>query len=653
MPYGPYLYPATTTYPGAAVYPGQGDVLLTRPEAQVLVSFDDYDQTPAWQDVTARTFNFRSSRGREDELQEISAGTGSVLFDNRDLYFKAGGGSPVYPSASTYPSTSVFPGGGITGPMNRIWIREYFNGKIRTLFQGYADNYNFTWEALAERAQMNVVDEFTVLVQKGLLRNDPDVDTYADIVAFDEAVGYWKMDDDPALMSFQGTGGTLFADFSVTASTDGPILGDKGGKFQYKSAVVPSGQQIISDPLGATDPGSVDNLDEFTIELWVKNTSGLPGTERMLVRGPGDGAVEQYAVSYLTTGQINFFARNSALSDIDVTGGLILKDTRWHHLVCTIEGGKLKIYIDAVNVGETNWTSPFGTHAADEFWQVPEGGSGAADLLLSNVAFYRKGLTSDRVQAHYDAASHGFIVQDTNARISQILDTIGSTVPRAIWQGEYEIVPTFQHGQDALSEIRQAVLAEQGDALFFHGADVIAVDSAPNPRGFKLVFLAGNHRDYPPYTNVKATFADSGFTAAPEPSYTYLELTRDYSQAFLINEWAITDGYGFLSLWDAGTSERYGPHPRSLTIPTPEVDPGAMQKLLTKYGLPMERITSILLDTSEAATAEALFELELGDQVRVVYGPSNLDQRSFIQKIDWNGANDARPWTCRLSLSPL
>lgn len=653
MPYGPFLYPGAATYPDATTYPGQGDYTISRPEVQVLVAFDDLAQPASWNDVTGRVLDFSTSRGRDSELEELSAGTGRVRFNNKDGFFIPGTSSPLYPSAGTYPGSGTYPGGGSASPMNRLWIKENFNGKVRTLFYGYADSYDFTWDFMAERATVNAVDEFSRLALKALPRNDPDVESYADVVAFDEAVGYWKLADDPALEVYQGTGGSLMVAGSVTASTDGPIVGDKGGKAAYKSAVVLSTNQLRSDALSESDAGSVDGIDEFTIELWAKVTSGLPLSERNLVVGPKDAVEEQYRVSYKTNGAIRFFTRNGAAATVDINGGTVTNDGVWHHIVCTITGGSQRIYIDQAEVASSAFTAPFGSHVDGEIWRLGDTGGSGAPWRFSNVAQYRKGLPVARVQAHYAAMGRGFPLQDTDDRVNSILD-IGASVsraPRAVRAGQHQIVPTYQHGQDYLSELRQAVLAESGDSVFFHGSD--STDSAAVKGVFKLVFLDADYRSAAPWNMVTATFSDQA-VSGDRSSVAYLGLERDFSQAFLFNDFTLTDGYGFASrVFDPGSIDRYGDHPRSLTIPQPTLGGSVSSSLLLKYKFPFERVTAILVDTSDASVSDVVFDLEIGDQVRVIYSPSHIDQRAYVQKIEWSAVNDGRPWTCRLGISPL
>lgn len=662
MPYGPFLYPGATTYPGSTTYPGQGDLNETRPELQVLVTFDDASVgNPGWSDVTGRTFNFRTTRGRDDELAEISAGTASALFDNKNRFFLPGTASPLYPGSSTYPGTGpfggTFPGGGGAGPMNRLWIREFFNAKTRTLFYGYADSYDFAWDFLAERATLNASDEFKILALARLPRNTPDVESYADVVQFDNPTGYWRFNDEAGVTEFQGTGGTLrYSGTPPTRSTASPVTGDLGRNLGQLSVIPATDALLTTDVVDAHAVGDAAGLTGFTVELWFRIQNGPPTSIDYLAAGPDrTGSLPQYTLSVKSTGQLEWIVDGT--SGTTLTAGSVYMPSGfspWHHVVAVKDGTTLRLYLDGTQVGSQAYTGSVGAVVGNAFRLNGTGGN-SKSINYDEVAWYPYALSSGRVAEHYASASRGFPAQSVTDRLNAVLDVSGSSVNRNFRTSQQTITPTFQHGQDALSEIRQAVQAEGKDSMVFAGP----TDPTPFFTGQNgLVFLDANHRSFSPWNTVQAVFADpasSPNVPANMAVIPYLEMQRDYSETFLFNKITVNDLLGNTATIDDGPSNtRYGEHAKEFTIGTSGGGVANIaQALLDKYKLPMERVTSITVDTTNPDSADALFDLELGDQVRVIYSPSGIDQRAFIQKIEWSGANDGRPWLCRLALSPL
>ncbi len=174
---GDAITPSNNLYPGAGTFAGQGFL----PLLLVMYSTDDAaTPVPTWTYVPdARVRSFSISRGRETQLQEVDAGTASLVLDNRNRAF-----DPLVNSAIR--------------PMNRFWLREQFSGVTESLFYGYAESYDQSWPGWGgsdAEVQVSLVDEFKVLALEALPVTSPPRDNYSDVVQADEPAGYWSMDD--------------------------------------------------------------------------------------------------------------------------------------------------------------------------------------------------------------------------------------------------------------------------------------------------------------------------------------------------------------------------------------------------------------------------------------------------------------------------
>jgi hypothetical protein len=157
---------------------GQGNT----PEAWVLYSTSDVtDTSPVWVDATAKLRGFSVSRGRENELNSIDAGTATVALNNRNRTF-----DPAFNS-------------GIR-PLNRWWIREQFSGETQDMFVGYAEAYKQEYPPPGFSDAVTTVtcsDEFKLLSLDALPTTSPPRANYVEVVMFDRPAGFWGLTEPP------------------------------------------------------------------------------------------------------------------------------------------------------------------------------------------------------------------------------------------------------------------------------------------------------------------------------------------------------------------------------------------------------------------------------------------------------------------------
>lgn len=648
------LYPSATTYPSSTTWPGTSDDVLVvplRPELSVLVNFQDVSVAPTvWEDVTGRVRSFATSRGRDNELTEVSAGTATVTLENQDRFFEPGQSTPLFPSASTYPGIGVFPGAGSARPMNRVWIREQFAGHTETLFYGYADSWDYSWPAPGfsdALATVSATDEMKVLALDQLpILAWADKTNYQEVVEASFPVGYWRLRDLAATRVQTPVVGENMIVSGTNANVASPVVGDGG----YGMSLA-NGAQAKHTEVQAGDSFDLSGSQEFGIEFWFRFANGGVGASRTLIQPPLAGAgFNSWAVKFTASNQIQVIASDASLRT--VTSGALAENT-WYYIAVTTFSGMIRLFVNAVEVSTDTWAGPLiaGVDTANDSFAIGPVAS-SETYSFAELALYRRAF--DRAQDHYtDAIARGFPQQNVKARINAVLEASSSRAPRLLETGVRDIVPTFMHGQAPLDEIRDAVNAENDTAMFFVGAarkGGTLLDS-PGP----VIFLDAAHRFRSPWNTIQATFSDT-FAVKPDEFLPYLDLETDYTESFLYNDLNVTrDGGITQNTYDATSVARYYKRPLSISGLKVLVDSDAYNiavALLGKYKDPMQRVTAILLDTSDIAVAATVFELDLGDKVRVVWSTGGIDQTLFIQKIDVEGANDGRPWRIRLGVSP-
>jgi len=477
---------------------------------------------------------------------------------------------------------------------------------------------------------------------------------YEDVILYDLPSGYWRLDEASATIGRAAAGPELLTISAgtgpsvVTRDVPSAIVGDNGAcaKFPENTSALSFLQTAPFDAGATCDPSL---LSEFTIECWFKTDNVNPGATDNLIVGPTGTAMggPAWRLQFnVTTGCLSIRARNAANTEVTATSGALAAN-RWYHVVGVLVGGNLLLYLDGVQVASVAFTGAFPATmiAASNQITLSRSSSAATGIRwLDEVAFYRTGLSAARILAHYQAgAQRGFPrSQLPGDRANAVLDSIASHAPRSIRTGTRAMTGAYMRGQPPLDELRAARSAENVDAMLFVS------------RSGAVVLLDAGHRAVGPWSTVQATFDDDG-TDLP-----YMDLSVDYSETFLVNEWNVTRTDGLKqTASDATSIARYFKRSRSITDLPIILDADAADiatALLAKYKDPLTRITSIAFTTAIPDVTEAVLARELGDRIRVFRTPpgggARIDQTLFIQHIHIEGASDGQPWRIEWGVSP-
>lgn len=598
-------------------FPGTVHPEQDKPEHEVLISFDDASVlTPTWHYVTSFMRGYTINRGRGNELSRVDAGTETITLDNRDRRF-----DPTYADGPYYPNVT---------PMNRVWHRVRYAGETVDVFKGYVESWPQAWpNKVADAvATVTAVDEFKVLALDHLPTTDPPRDTYADLVAFDNPSGYWRLGDDPATrQSTAATGPTLTCagtDVAFVSSADGAIVGEVlDGPYASLSGPMSgaAAPRVAVEP----DDGTVNlaDLTSLTIEMWVKSAVGVGGLPAIF--GPAiDGSFNpQFSLKANGSNLLEFKLWNDSAASGTVTAATVITDGIWHHIVGVLSGGTMTLYMDAVILGTASLSGKIAAVPSSSFVSI----SPVSLRFVDEVAIYRYALTADRIMAHYAAGvARGFATgQASGARIGAILDAAGSHAPRDLQAGQRTVTGRYMAGQDPLSELRIAETAEAVDAVLFVS------------RGGEVTFLDAAHRSSAPYDAPVVTFADDDTVDALK----YTDLQVDYSDSYLANDWSVTrTGGTIMQATDSASVDRYLSRPQSLTDLALTDDSDAQDvadEMLAKYKAPFLRVTSISPRTSDLEAFLPIMTRDVGDRIRVIRNPPGggdpIDTEVFLQGI--------------------
>lgn len=219
---------------------------------------------------------------------------------------------------------------------------------------------------------------------------------YPDEVLADNPVAYYR---------FEETSGTTANDSSASGTNDGTYV---NGVLLNQSGV--SSETGLAARFDGSDdyvntPNSVGG--DFTLEAWINTTAdSLGGTHAYEGNGilwsDVTGTANDFVVAILDD-RLAFTTGNP---DTTVTGGPLLNDGRWHHIVVVRDQGVgVSAYVDGnlIGTGSTN------NNALTANSEIHIGGNTLDSQFfegrIDEVAYYASALGADRIDAHYDAAS--------------------------------------------------------------------------------------------------------------------------------------------------------------------------------------------------------------------------------------------------------
>jgi len=150
----------------------------------------------------------------------------------------------------------------------------------------------------------------------------------------------------------------------------------------------------VDDMVGAWGAG-IDDLQQLTIDAWVKHNSSPPRIIQRYVTLLGEKAVLRY------DGGLHFYMRiDESLHHIFVND--VLQDESFHHVAGTYDGSFMRLYLDGEEVGNLSISGTVGYGNGVVF------GNGEPFFgLIDEVEIYNRALGASEIQAIYDAGSEG------------------------------------------------------------------------------------------------------------------------------------------------------------------------------------------------------------------------------------------------------
>lgn len=416
---------------------------------------------PSWEDITTLVRSGRVSRGRQSEFDRTSAGTMSLVVDNRDRLF-----DPEHNSNAR--------------PNRRIRVTVGSGADERPVFDGLIDAmpqaYRGPGDALV---QLTATDAFKLLAKFEL------DEIYGPVVEADNPYLWWRLGDELSLATEAAdwSGNNRPGTIKGTPTSSGSLIADGPGGMSFDG----QGDNTEGSSDGVVGPGLTLATAPATVECWVRTSKY--GENYSFICGQTTTPGPTTFNHILSLGMDNDTGLPQALALFGnfnkiVTGTTVLRDTGIHHLVATIDTDlKLRLYVDGDLEGVSSASSGLSMDSSGAFRvaKTPvrgENGVGTAYRSFKGevceVALYNTALSLSRVQAHYAAGSAPWAGDSTGERVDRILDFVGwRSDERSIETGASTLGAAVNTaGQSALDHLLAVEETEQG--RFFIDGDGVA-----------------------------------------------------------------------------------------------------------------------------------------------------------------------------------
>lgn len=529
-----YTNGVSASYSGVmvAVYSQGGLPVNANPAWPVLKAYGAFGYTPeepstppAWTDISGRFVGFNGPRGRDFELNELTAADVQAVFDNND--------------------GAMSPGGSLGADLiTPVWITETWQGRVYTLFRGLITSLPQTWDFQRGFVKAALSDEFAKLPQiliPGCMIMEALFDKPVSLWALNEqqgavAASNWSGRSAQTLVQVQGVQGAGQAATVQTVNFFGQLIpvgnttttGGKNAKTTTTATAFTSG--FGQSPSGAY-PAGLDGTQDTVwgnastagagTALQDQNDSTLPLTSTGAYYGVWAQILNMQAnitsgatlmvLDNSSTGNNFLWLYYNGATSVTVSQGVSwtvqatytvpnLCDSGWHHWAFTVStGGTVTTYLDGVALGSFAGAFPAGTPNRLTF-----GGNATATsspgfftgyMYLGGA--YDRVIDAERIASHYQSGATGFGDELSGTRIQRVLAWARWSAPQAVDQGvSMQQIFNYLGGGYGSSGLSGAIgnFATAGGAVgLAQGAqaDMTAQDVANTEAGTLLAMTAG------------------------------------------------------------------------------------------------------------------------------------------------------------------
>ena len=274
-----------------------------------------------------------------------------------------------------------------------------------------------------------------VLLWTALAGGTQPYETYEAKVAEDSPAAQFRFNDASGSSKVADSVGSFTAtNNGIKLAEEGPFAGSKSGSF-------------ASSAYAALPSSPLSSATAFTAEAWVDWNGGASYKQAIFDFGSSSTNYMYLTPASSLSGHPMLFEIRTSSKTFQVTA-TTLASKKWEYVaVSESSGGVLNLYLNGEKVGETKSVtispSSLGSVSKDWLGKSVISGEPFYEGRLSNVAFYTKALSTERILAHYNAAE--FPVNTVLPTISGTArDGSTLTAKPETWTGLTPITYTYQ-----------------------------------------------------------------------------------------------------------------------------------------------------------------------------------------------------------------
>ncbi len=579
---------------------------------------------PTWVDVSAYVRGIDINRGRSNDLDAFTAGTASVILDNRDGRFN--------------PSNTAGPYSPNVRPRKQIRIRATYGATTYPLFRGYVQTWPQDYPAMGKDAVTTVTAVDALALLGGM--TIPVDEMTARIAAGELPAPYFRYKmgdtntDTPRYVDVSGNGRDMPAgSFLAVGPQLARYLDDASSAFAFGNGT-----------LGQTVAGT--GSTSWTVAFWMQSTQvGASATSYATIfsMGVAEQIPTRIAIDdsgYLYAKGFDFIPgiSPSARSSVKVNDGIP------HHVAVVSTGGSgFTIYIDGINRTVTIVSASAGNSGVVTIARPPisNNAAGATDLdyygYLQELIYWQSSLTAAQVGFVYGCGTGLATGELTSARFSRLLTSVWSGAPTAITTGN-GYCSTAEYNTNALAALQKVANTE--GALFF-------VDRAGS------ITLRNRY-----YSQTATEGKTSQATFGDDTGVGYESMGFRYDADQMANTYVVNSGIGVPQTGSNSSSvTSYGRRTQNVDTLLSTADAlGMAQGLAMQYGEPVLRSLPFMVNLNKdtATTAPAVLNLELGFAVTLRRNANGVTS-PVVQTLTLNAiSHSIRPgtWLTTLDGSP-
>ena len=459
----------------------------------------------------------------------------------------------------------------------------------------------------------------------------PDAQSYADVVAFDQPWGYWRLGDPEgtrAVAQFRisrrtvGKGkrrrqvkvrqraGTRYLTAAEAGGVSGPAgvytglpqLGQLGAIVgdPDTSVLFGDGQEV---QISVDGDASLSARNAVSAEAWV-NATAWPG-QLAIMHGPAAGANPMFVIWNEGPGQDGLaFRVNLGSGLVGGATGSATATGEWLHVVGTFDGQHVRLYVNGVETVVTSASGQLAAISSPQTMTLMEETGGGGSVYADEFAVYEHALTPERVLAHFNAGRNsGFPQQTAGERIRAVLEDVSLWNVLSVQVTGRELQPVMKAGQPRLEEVAESKHAEGPRTLFYFN------------RGGHPTYLGHEWQAAGSNNTVQATFGNN----TGEVPYADIELA--YDDEFYRTIVASREGGELVQVSEGTGPDRVNSEFTDVLLTNDTEVESLAYQVLDYYKTPSFRPVALHLDGDHPTARTQILTQDIGDLIRVKHRP--------------------------------